>query len=292
MEIDGKEIILSGGVIKTAKLADEWYGQVGDPEAMAAGLKKGRLKADIFTFRGNRQETPPLPYYHEQESIAVLPVTTYDVWWKNQVNPKTRNLIRKAEKTGVVVKEAAFDRDFIQGMTEIFNETPVRQGKRFWHYGKNSETIKREFGRYLSREDLIGAYYNGELIGFIFLGYADGFAMLRQIISKIKHRDKAPNNALIAKAVELCEKKNVRSLVYALWTTGSLGDFKRHNGFQKVDLPRYYLPLSLKGKWVLACRLHHGIVGALPDGLKDRLRELRNKWYSTKGRTMPTRTDS
>ena len=47
------------------------------------------------------------------------------------------------------------------------------------------------------------------MIGFIFLICADRFAALGQIISKIAQRDKAPNNALIAKAVERCAEKGI-----------------------------------------------------------------------------------
>ena len=71
---------------------------------------------------------------------------------------------------GVEVRECAYDDDFVRGMTSIFNETPIRQGRRFWHYGKDFETVKRQFSRNLFREDLIGAYYQGELIGFAMLG--------------------------------------------------------------------------------------------------------------------------
>ena len=165
-------------------------------------------------------------------------------------------------------------------MTDIFNETPIRQGKPFWHYGKDFETVKREFSRFLFREDLIGAYYNGELIGFIMLADAGKFAVLGQIISKIEHRDKAPNNALLAKAIEICERKNIPYLVYAKWDDGTLGAFKRHNGFQKINLPRYYVPLGPMGKVAIKLRLHHGIKGVIPTRVQERLKGYRRVWVS------------
>ena len=42
---------------------------------------------------------------------------------------------------------------------------------------------------------------DGELIGFIFVAQAGRFADLTQIISMMQHRDKATNNALVAKAL-------------------------------------------------------------------------------------------
>ncbi len=281
--IDDMEIIVTGGLIKTARLMEEWYEDVETPAPMIEAINRSSVKADIFTFWQRLPEiNPKYSYYMERESIAALPIKNFDYWWKNQVNPKTRNLIRKAEKMGVVVKKADFNDEFIRGMTAIFNETPIRQNKPFWHYGKDFETIKREFSRFLAREDLFGAYYNNDLIGFIFLAYAGKYALLGQIISKLEHRDKAPNNALIAKAVEVCDKKRIPYLVYAMWSTGSLGDFKRHNGFERFDLPRYYIPLTLRGEITLKLHLHHGINGIIPDGLKGRLKDLRKKWYSKK----------
>ena len=73
------------------------------------------------------------------------------------------------------MREAAYDDEFVRGMTEIFNEAPIRQGRRFWHYGKDFETVKQQFSRYLFREEMIGAYYGGEMIGFIMLGNAGNY---------------------------------------------------------------------------------------------------------------------
>src|SRR5262249_25408926 len=157
---------------------------------------------------------PEFPFHSEWEGVAALPVTTFDHWISKQVTPTARNKIRKAQKSGVAVREVHYDDDFIRGMTDIFNETPIRQGRRFWHYGKDFATVKQQFSRYVFREDLLGAYYRDELIGFVMLGNAGRYGYLGQILSKIAHRDKAPNNALIAKAVEVCQRRQMPYLVY------------------------------------------------------------------------------
>lgn len=281
--INNKEIMIKGKFIKFAKIAEEWYVDIEDPDSIIEKLKNYKVKADIFTFWQRLPENEPkYNYYMEWENIAALPIKNFDYWWKKQIKSRTRNLIKKAEKKGIVVKEANFDNDFIQGMTSIFNETPIRQGKPFWHYGKDFDTVKREFSRYLFREDLIGAYYNDELIGFIMLAHAGKFALTGQIISKIKYRDKAPNNALMAKAVEICEKKKIPYLVYYYWPSGTLAEFKRRNGFEKIALPRYYIPLTFKGKIILKLKFHHGVVGIIPEKLKVHLIDLRKKWYTKK----------
>ena len=280
-----KEISVSGRWLKTARVVEEWYEDLDDPECLIVDLINSDLKADLFTFWQRPPNTQPRYLYHtEWESIAVLPVTTYGSWLKTQINCKPRNLIVKARKKGVVVKSAAFDDDFVRGMTAIFNETPVRQGRPFRHYGKSVETVRREFSRYLFREELIGAYFDNELIGFIMLADAGQFAMLSQIISMVRHRDKSPNNALIAKAVEICAERKLPSLVYAMWARGSLGEFKRHNGFMRLDLPRYYVPLNKRGRVALALGLHRHPIDRIPETVVPVLRDLRSRFYALRYR--------
>lgn len=283
MRPNNHEIIISGKFIKIAKMKEEWFEDLNGPESLVQMLKNNRVKADIFTFWQRLPDTKPrYNYYMEWDSVAALSISSFDHWWKNQINAKTRNVARKAGKKGVEIKKVPFDDKFVKGIAGIFNETPVRQGKPFWHYGKDFDTIKREFSRFIFREDMIGAYYKDELIGFIMLAYAGKYAITGQILSKIEHRDKSPTNALLAKAVEICADKRIPYLVYAKWETGTLGDFKRHNGFKKIGLPRYYVPLKIKGKIALKIGLHHGFIGVIPAKLKKRLIYLRKKLYSLK----------
>ena len=281
--VDNKEIIVIGKYVKTARLKNEWYEDVDHPLPLADKIKESGFTANIFTFWQRLPEiTPKYNYYMEYDSIAVITIKSFNHWWEKQIKSRTRGLIRKAKKKGVVVKITEFNDDFVRGITNIFNETSVRQGKPFWHYGKNFDIIKKEFSRHNNIEDYIGAYYNGELIGFIFLAYAGKFALLSQILSKIEHRDKLPNNALMAKAVKICAKKEIPYLVYSRWVSGSLGEFKRRNGFQEINLPRYYIPLTIMGNIAIRARLHHGISGIIPDTMKERLKDIRKKWYTRK----------
>jgi hypothetical protein len=116
------------------------------------------------------------------------------------------------------------------------------------------------------------------------LANAGKYALLGQIISKVAHRDLAPTNALLAKAVERCAEKGFQYLVYAYWLDDSLGDFKRSNGFQKFDLPRYFVPLTGKGKLALKLGLHRGWKEAVPKQIKKALKKLRRGWYGLRWR--------
>jgi Acetyltransferase (GNAT) domain len=288
MTINGKRIVIEGKLLRIAKLdpwfQQEWFEDVENPEMLIDALQKTKSCPDILTFWQRLPDTEPrYSYSMEPDPIAALPIKSYSFWWEKQIVRKARNKIRKAQKNSVVVKPATFDDRFVRGMTSIFNETPIRQGRRFLHYGKDFETVKREFSRFLFREELFGAYLGEELVGFIMLAYAENYAYLGQIISKIAHRDLAPNNLLLAKAVERCAEKRFPYLVYALWLDDSLGDFKRSNGFQKFDLPRYYVPLTGKGKLALRLGLHRGWKAAVPRQLRKPLKNLRRRWYDFAG---------
>jgi len=285
LDVQGQTYTLTRGAATIVRLEDEWYEDVKDPRSVVETLQEASVKADIFTFWQRPPEADRRFDYHtEWESIALLPITSFDHWWAKQIKPETRNLVRKAEKKGVEVREVAYDDAFVRGMTDIFNEAPIRQGRRFWHYGKDFETVRRQFSRYIFREHMLGAYYEGELIGFIMLGHAGRFGVIGQIISKIAHRDKSPNNALMAKAVELCARQSLPYLVYAYWGDGSLIGFKRHNGFKELQLPRYYVPLTRKGQLALDTGLHRGWKALLPARLKTSLKSMRSRWLSRTAR--------
>jgi hypothetical protein len=264
---------------------DEWYLDFREPPLLIEKLKKSNFKADIFTFGQRPPEVEPkYSYFFEWDNIAAIQIKSFDHWWSKQIKAKTRNMIRKAEKCGVVVKEVHFSDEFVKGIQNIYNETPIRQGKPFWHYGKDFVSLRDLHATYLDRSEFLGAYYNNELVGFIKLVYAGETANTMHIISKIEHRNKAPVNALVAKAVEVCYNKNISYLVYDKFDYGKSGSdglvsFKRHNGFKKIELPRYYIPLSVKGRIILWLKLHHGIAQILPDKLVAFLIALRNKWY-------------
>jgi len=245
VEFDGQTFMVSRGTTRVACLEEEWFENITDPKPIISALKTSPRRIDILTFRQPFTNIAPNYDYHcKFEPIGVLPIQTYDHWFKSVINAKTRNMVRKSEKKGLVVTEAKFDDEFVRGITEIFNETPIRQGRKFWHYGKNFQTVKEQFSRYLFREFLIGAYYDGELIGFMMLPYTKNYALTGQILSKIKHRDKATNNALIAMAVKMCENKKIPNLIYPNWGEGSFAAFKRHCGFSRVLIPRYFVPLT------------------------------------------------
>ena len=290
VEIDGRTVITSGGWLKVAATHDEELieGQtVVDPQTFVFRLKGSGLGADLFSFAQRLPEcTPKYPYHVDWDNLAVIPITTYADWWEKRAESSVRRAVRKAAKLGLVVKPVEFDDDFVRGIVSINDETPVRQGKAFWHFQKSFEDVKRENSTYPGRNIFLGAYFEGELVGFIRLILVGKEASVIQILSKMKHFDKRPTNALIAKAVEICEQRGYSYLTYCNYVyndpDSSLTEFKRRNGFEKVLVPRYSIPLTFKGRMALQLGLHRGLVQRIPKPVVIRLLKLRTYWYGRK----------
>jgi hypothetical protein len=280
LTILGQTYSVTGRIPSVAKLDREWEEDVEDPDGAIHELMRMPHRPDLFTFWERLPaNTARFSYHLEWNHIAALPIRSFEHWWDHQVKSNVRGAVRKAEKRNVIVRKTEFTDEFVQGIVEIFNETPFRQDRPFLHFGKDFETVKREFARNLVRETILGAYFGEELIGFVMLADAGNYSMLTQIISKIKHRDKAPTNALLARSVELCAARRVPYLVYAYWPDGPLADFKRMNGFRRVSLPRYYVPLTFRGRIALSVNAHRSWSDALPEGYRSWLKDVRKMYY-------------
>ena len=290
IKICGKEIRVTGRLVRIARLEADLYQFLEDPEAMLKGVRESKTRIDLFTFMQRLPETSPKHTYPmEWDNLAALPITTFENWWTNQIGFKARNKAKQAEKKGVIVREVPFDDALVKGIWEVYNESEVRQGTQNRHYGKDIETVLREEATFLDSSIFIGAYLGDALIGFIKLLHDETRtqAGLLNIVSMVRHRDKAPTNALVAQAVRSCAERRIPYLVYSRFAYGkkersSLTDFKERNGFQRVDLPRYYVPLNSKGWVAYQLGLHHRLVDRLPASLLAKLRDVRAAWYNRK----------
>ena len=229
---------------------------------------------------------PKYTYPMEWDNLAVLPVSTFEHWFAHQIKSYARNRARQAEKKGVAVREVPFDDGLLDGICGIYNESPVRQGRRFPHYGMGREAARRYAGTFLDSSIFIGAFVGSTLIGFIKLVIDETrtYACAIHVLSMLEHRDKAPTNALIAQAVRSCAERAVSYLVYERFMypnkpADGLTTFKEVNGFTRMDLPRYYVPMTRFGWLVLRAGLHHRLADRLPMPVADKLRDLRRAWY-------------
>jgi len=288
MKICGKEIRVRGRLVRIGSLDADTYEFLEDPEAALEALRKAGCRMDLFTLMQRLPETSPkYQYPMEWDNVAAIPITTFDEWWTRQIGPKVRNQARLAEKKGVTLREVQFDDDLVRGIWKIYNECSVRQGKPFTHYGKDIDTVRREAGTFLERSIFIGAFLGGSLIGFakLLCDETRTQAGLVHIVSMLMHRDKAPTNALIAHAVRSCAERGIPYLVYSRFSDGkkewdSLIHFKERNGFKRIDLPRYYIPLTTVGQVALRLGLHHRLAERVPEPMLALLRKMRGLWHS------------
>jgi hypothetical protein len=264
-----------------------------DPEEVLAGLRKSATRIDLFTFlQGFAENQPKYSYPMEWDNLAVLPVSTFEHWWNKQIRSYPRNRARQAEKKGVVLREVPFSEALLEGICEIYNECPIRQGRRFPHYGMDPERAREYAGTFPDRSIFIGAFLGDRMIGFAKLvtDRSRTQACLVHILSMLQHKDKAPTNALIARAVRSCADRGITYLVYENFTYGkktgdSLSHFKEVNGFQRIDVPRYYVPLTAVGRVAFRLGLHHRLIDSLPESIASPLRTFRKHWYGRKFQT-------
>ena len=285
MKILGMDMHIEGRLIRIGRLKAEQFDCLSDPPAAIDALRKSETRVDLFTFVEKLPNTSPRHGYPtEWDNLAALQVSTFDNWWTKQINGKTRNMLRRAEKSGVTVREVRLDDALVQGISNVYNESQTRQGKAFSHYQKDLETVRRENSTFPDRTVFIGAFFEDALIGFAKLvnDVDRQQAGLMQIVSTIGHRDKGPTNALIAQAVKSCVEREIPYLFYSHFSYGKklrdgLSDFKQHNGFERVDLPRYYVPLTRVGQAALRLGLHRRkLIDHVPDSIQSRFRRIRN----------------
>ena len=290
LAVNGTDVIVRGRWIKVAAIHNEqWLDiQIEDPEQWVEKLKENRLqdlRADIFTFSQKPPFTlPKFQYPMEWESLAAISISTFDDWW-TKLPQEGRKNVRRSEKRGVVVKVKGLDDDLVRDIIAVNNDSPLRQGRTFDHFGKTFDQVKKDQMSFMGQCDFICAYLGEELIGFLKLVYIGKIASILQFLPKASHYDKRPANAMVAKAVELCETKRISYLVYGLFNYGnkqdsSLKDFKIRNGFKEILVPRFYVPLTTWGKVCLRLKLHRGLIGILPPSAITIGLSLRAKWYN------------
>jgi hypothetical protein len=285
IDIQGTEFIINGRWLRILTLRDDLTHDIENPEVIIDACVRKRIPVDMLVFSQSLPDLwPKFSYHMEWDNIAAVPVSTYKHWLMKQIHPNTRNKINKAKKSGIIVKVESLSRKLAEGMVDIFNETPIRRGRRYSYYGRDVETVEKEWAKDLERSDFLVAYHQEEMIGFIQLVYGKQCARTSGTVAKIAHRNKAPMNALLAKAVEVCAEKQIPYLIYGKYIYGNRGEdslsfFKKNSGFEKIDVPRYFIPLSFWGRLAMNLGLHKGVSSLLPNRTIALMSQIRSQWY-------------
>ena len=285
LKVGNETVVVTGRWIRMAEIHnEEWLAQ--EPVIRAGSfipeLKRLNAGADCFTFSQTAcNPNPGYKHYMEWDNAAAISTKSFADWWEKDLPQVTRKNVRRSQKRGVVVREMKLDGDTISRIHRLYNQIQVKQGTQFAHFGKDLETVRRELSTFPERSEFLGAFHEDELIGFVKLIYMQNAAGIMHLVSRDEDYDKRPANALIAKAVQVCEAKGLTYLTYGKYTYGNktrnpLTEFKRRMGFKKIEFPRYYIPLNLRGRIILRLRLHRGMLGLLPAGVINLLLRIRS----------------
>lgn len=285
IDLGTAKLVLQGRWLRSARLFDEELVEDKDfpgLEGIRQSIDSSRCGADYLCLARPFSASLRLPddVIRSDDNVAILSTRSFDGWWTGLPQEARKNA-RLCDKRGVNVRPAPFDEELVAGIKRIYDETPVRQGRRFWHYGADLERVRELNQTYLSRSQFIGAYHDDRLIGFVKYVTVDRVAVLIQIIAMEAHRDKRAIYGLIRTTVQLCESQGLEVLTYGKYDYGvhrdsSLSEFKRRCGFGPFAFSRYCIPLTRTGR--LACRkgLHLGLAHMLPLCVTTRLHDVRS----------------
>jgi Acetyltransferase (GNAT) family len=263
----------------------ERYTFLSDPESVMPQLRNTPI--DLFTFLEKPGESADFRYPSEEDQFAVLQMSDYEQWLK-LVGQKTRNLVRKAEKFGVTVTESALTDEVILAIRDAYNETPVRQGKPYHHYGTDEAHVRERFSTFSDRSILLAARHEGNIVGTarMIVDNSGDFAGIIHFLSLMSYRDKSVNNALMSACVKTCIDRRIKQVVYERLTYGNKGvdalaNFKRHNGFTAVPVKRYWIPMTRVGSVAMKLGLHRSLRSYVPESIASPLRKLRTSVSAT-----------
>lgn len=128
---------------------------------------------------------------------VAMDLTSEEVIWKN-IHSKNRNMIRKAEKNGIVIKHGQglelFD-DFIK----IYNATMDKDNAEAYYYFK-PEFYKSIHEDLNANYEMFWAEYEGKIIAMSIMIFANGRLNYHLSGSDLQYRNLAPSNLLLYKA--------------------------------------------------------------------------------------------
>ncbi len=135
---------------------------------------------------------------------VAMDLSSEDMIWTN-IHSKNRNMIRKAEKNGVVIKHGQ-GMELFDEFIKIYNVTMEKDNAEKYYY------FKREFYKSINEDlkdnyEIFWAEYEGKIIAMSIMIFANGRLNYHLSGSDIEYRNMAPSNLLLYKAaIWGCEK--------------------------------------------------------------------------------------
>lgn len=296
LEIQGRLWVAHGKWLRRAEIWDEqWCDQSHDPtgpltidpKSVAQVLVERPGFADLFSFEWPPSQPLDLQGLHHAirwTNRAVLPTLDPARWWA-ELPQETRKNVRRAERRGVKIREVTWSADLARAIKRIYDESPLRQGRAFWHYGKSLEQVMQDNATYLDRATFLGAYIEDELVAFMKWVKVNDQGRIMQILALQAHQDKRPLISLIAHAVTVCHRQNLTGLIYGQMTYGakaqsSMMEFKRRLGFSQEEVRNLVVAVTPKGRWALRWGWDQSWLERLPGPWIQGVLKLRAWWLA------------
>ncbi len=181
-----------------------------------------------------------LQIYSKPIAIIQLP-ETIDGYLK-LIGPKSRNMIRKAEKNGYVGRSFIWNEN-LEDIYKIHISSKTRQGRQMdKKYRQYPEPINK-----VDMEDYklkhIGVFHSDKVVAYIELSIYGSFAATKRILGRKEDLKFGVMNLLIKEAIKYGIRENAFSVLNYLTMekqkTNSLSAFKSHIGFREYTLQKY-----------------------------------------------------
>ncbi|MCK4407955.1 MAG: hypothetical protein KAV44_09785 [Bacteroidales bacterium] len=181
-----------------------------------------------------------LEIYSKPAAIILLPETIDD--YLKFIGPKSRNMIRKAGKSGYVTKSFIWNEN-LEDIFLIHTSSKIRQGRQM---DKNYRQYPRPFDS-IDTEDFkikhIGVFHNDRVVAYIELSVYGNFAMTRRILGKKEDLKFGVMNLLFKEVINygITERafKILNYLTMENYKTNNLSAFKYRVGFREFTIQQF-----------------------------------------------------
>lgn len=145
----------------------------------------------------NAEPMKPISNVIELGKTIAMDLASPELIWDN-IHSKNRNMIRKAEKNGIVIEHGQ-GMDLFERFIEIYNATMDKDHAEEYYYFKLPfyESIHNDLR---NNYEMFYAVYEGQIIAMSIMIFANGRMNYHLSGSNIEYRNLAPSNLLLYKA--------------------------------------------------------------------------------------------
>lgn len=156
----------------------------------------------------NADQMKPISNVIDLGKTIAMDLTSPEVIWEN-IHSKNRNMIRKAEKNGIVIEHGQ-GMDFFDKFMEIYNATMEKDHAEQYYYFKRPfyESIHNDLR---DNYELFYAKLDDKIIAMSIMIFANGRLNYHLSGSEIEYRNLAPSNLLLYKAALWGSEKGMKT---------------------------------------------------------------------------------